>query len=188
MWAAHFIDYEQPATWLNSGGAGTMGYAVPAAMGAKAGAPERTVWAIDGDGCFQMTNQKMTTCALNNIPIRSPSSTTAPWGWSASRQTLFYNQRYWPAQVQRVQEGRQRPPAGDHGPRAAQAHELGERRRGVVLRGAGRVPVTGSAPLRSTARSRSVRGRRRGCSVRVYRTSTLVRVILPPGRSTERAA
>ncbi|WP_335941700.1 biosynthetic-type acetolactate synthase large subunit, partial [Streptomyces sp. PTD5-9] len=70
MWAAHFIDYEQPATWLNSGGAGTMGYAVPAAMGAKAGAPDRTVWAIDGDGCFQMTNQELTTCALNNIPIK----------------------------------------------------------------------------------------------------------------------
>ena len=70
MWAAHFINYEQPATWLNSGGAGTMGYAVPAAMGAKAGMPDRTVWAIDGDGCFQMTNQELTTCALNNIPIK----------------------------------------------------------------------------------------------------------------------
>ncbi|KOU33768.1 thiamine pyrophosphate-dependent enzyme, partial [Streptomyces sp. WM6378] len=63
MWAAHFINYELPATWLNSGGAGTMGYAVPAAMGAKAGRPDRMVWAIDGDGCFQMTNQELTTCA-----------------------------------------------------------------------------------------------------------------------------
>ena len=70
MWAAHFIQYEKPATWLNSGGAGTMGYAVPAAMGAKAGRPDRTVWAIDGDGCFQMTNQELATCALNNIPIK----------------------------------------------------------------------------------------------------------------------
>ena len=70
MWAAQFITYEKPATWLNSGGAGTMGYAVPAAMGAKAGRPDRTVWAIDGDGCFQMTNQELATCALNNIPIK----------------------------------------------------------------------------------------------------------------------
>jgi len=70
MWASQFISYEHPRTWLNSGGAGTMGYAVPAAMGAKVGAPEATVWAIDGDGCFQMTNQELVTCALNNIPIK----------------------------------------------------------------------------------------------------------------------
>ena len=60
--------YEQPATWLNSGGLGTMGYAVPAALGAKVGMPERTVWAIDGDGCFQMTNQELVTAALNGVP------------------------------------------------------------------------------------------------------------------------
>ncbi|MGO3885824.1 MAG: acetolactate synthase large subunit, partial [Mycetocola sp.] len=70
MWAAQFIKYERPNSWLNSGGAGTMGYAVPAAMGAKVAEPERTVWAIDGDGCFQMTNQELATCALNNIPIK----------------------------------------------------------------------------------------------------------------------
>ena len=57
MWSAQFINYENPNTWLNSGGAGTMGYAVPAAMGAKVAMPEKLVWAIDGDGCFQMTNQ-----------------------------------------------------------------------------------------------------------------------------------
>ncbi len=94
MWAAHFIDYEQPATWLNSGGAGTMGYAVPAAMGAKAGAPERTVWAIDGDGCFQMTNQELTTCALNNIPIKVAVINNGALGMVRQWQTLFYNQRY----------------------------------------------------------------------------------------------
>jgi len=70
MWASQFISYEHPRTWLNSGGAGTMGYGVPAAMGAKVGAPDATVWAIDGDGCFQMTNQELVTCALNNIPIK----------------------------------------------------------------------------------------------------------------------
>ncbi|HEY0999089.1 MAG TPA: acetolactate synthase large subunit, partial [Streptosporangiaceae bacterium] len=64
MWAAQFIDYENPGTWINSGGLGTMGFAVPAAMGAKMGRPDTTVWAIDGDGCFQMTNQELATCAI----------------------------------------------------------------------------------------------------------------------------
>ena len=94
MWAAHFIQYEKPATWLNSGGAGTMGYAVPAAMGAKAGMPDRTVWAIDGDGCFQMTNQELTTCALNNIPIKVAIINNGALGMVRQWQTLFYNQRY----------------------------------------------------------------------------------------------
>ncbi|MEU4659253.1 acetolactate synthase large subunit [Streptomyces sp. NPDC023723] len=94
MWAAHFVEYDQPATWLNSGGAGTMGYAVPAAMGAKAGQPDRTVWAIDGDGCFQMTNQELTTCALNNIPIKVAIINNGALGMVRQWQTLFYNQRY----------------------------------------------------------------------------------------------
>ncbi|SEE52275.1 acetolactate synthase, large subunit [Streptomyces sp. Ag109_O5-10] len=94
MWAAHYVQYEQPATWLNSGGAGTMGYAVPAAMGAKAGRPGRTVWAIDGDGCFQMTNQELTTCALNNIPIKVAIINNGALGMVRQWQTLFYNQRY----------------------------------------------------------------------------------------------
>ncbi|EFL23000.1 acetolactate synthase, large subunit, biosynthetic type [Streptomyces himastatinicus ATCC 53653] len=94
MWAAHFITYDKPATWLNSGGAGTMGYAVPAAMGAKAGAEDRTVWAIDGDGCFQMTNQELVTCALNNIPIKVAIINNGALGMVRQWQTLFYNQRY----------------------------------------------------------------------------------------------
>ncbi|MER7177143.1 acetolactate synthase large subunit [Streptomyces mesophilus] len=94
MWAAHYIDYEQPATWLNSGGAGTMGYAVPAAMGAKAGQPTRTVWAIDGDGCFQMTNQELTTCALNNIPIKVAIINNGALGMVRQWQNLFYDGRY----------------------------------------------------------------------------------------------
>ncbi|MEU7179582.1 acetolactate synthase large subunit [Streptomyces celluloflavus] len=94
MWAAHFIHYDQPSTWLNSGGAGTMGYAVPAAMGAKAGRPDRTVWAIDGDGCFQMTNQELVTCALNNIPIKVAIINNGALGMVRQWQTLFYNQRY----------------------------------------------------------------------------------------------
>lgn len=94
MWAAHFIEYDEPATWLNSGGLGTMGYAVPAAMGAKVGAPDRTVWAIDGDGCFQMTNQELVTAALNNIPIKVGIINNGALGMVRQWQTLFYNQRY----------------------------------------------------------------------------------------------
>ncbi|MGW0736864.1 acetolactate synthase large subunit [Streptomyces sp. NPDC002851] len=94
MWAAHFIDYEKPATWLNSGGAGTMGYAVPAAMGAKAGKPQAPVWAIDGDGCFQMTNQELVTCALNNIPIKVAIINNGALGMVRQWQNLFYDGRY----------------------------------------------------------------------------------------------
>jgi acetolactate synthase-1/2/3 large subunit len=94
MWASQFIGYEKPRTWLNSGGLGTMGYAVPAAMGAKVGAPDKTVWAIDGDGCFQMTNQELVTCALNNIPIKVAVINNESLGMVRQWQTLFYNQRY----------------------------------------------------------------------------------------------
>ena len=94
MWASQFISYEHPRTWLNSGGAGTMGYAVPAAMGAKVGAPDKTVWAIDGDGCFQMTNQELVTCALNNIPIKVAIINNESLGMVRQWQTLFYEGRY----------------------------------------------------------------------------------------------
>jgi acetolactate synthase-1/2/3 large subunit len=94
MWASQFVKYEKPRTWLNSGGAGTMGYAVPAAMGAKVGAPDTTVWAIDGDGCFQMTNQELVTCALNNIPIKVAIINNESLGMVRQWQTLFYNSRY----------------------------------------------------------------------------------------------
>ncbi len=94
MWASQFISYEHPRTWLNSGGAGTMGYAVPAAMGAKVAAPNTTVWAIDGDGCFQMTNQELVTCALNNIPIKVAIINNESLGMVRQWQTLFYEGRY----------------------------------------------------------------------------------------------
>jgi acetolactate synthase-1/2/3 large subunit len=94
MWAAQFISYEKPGTWLNSGGLGTMGYAVPAAMGAKVGRPEATVWAIDGDGCFQMTNQELATCAINQIPIKVAVINNGSLGMVRQWQTLFYNERY----------------------------------------------------------------------------------------------
>jgi acetolactate synthase I/II/III large subunit len=94
MWAAQFIDYENPGTWINSGGLGTMGYAVPAAMGAKVGRPDTTVWAIDGDGCFQMTNQELATCALEGIPIKVAIINNGSLGMVRQWQTLFYNERY----------------------------------------------------------------------------------------------
>ena len=94
MWAAQFVSYEKPRTWLNSGGLGTMGYSVPAAMGAKVGAPDTTVWAIDGDGCFQMTNQELVTCALNNIPIKVAIINNESLGMVRQWQTLFYEGRY----------------------------------------------------------------------------------------------
>ena len=94
MWAAQFVKYENPGTWLNSGGLGTMGYAIPAAMGAKVGAPDKTVWAIDGDGCFQMTNQELATCTLNYIPIKVGLINNNALGMVRQWQSLFYNNRY----------------------------------------------------------------------------------------------
>ncbi|MBF4553331.1 acetolactate synthase large subunit [Corynebacterium suicordis] len=94
MWAAQFVDYEKPRTWLNSGGLGTMGYAVPAAMGAKAGKPETSVWAIDGDGCFQMTNQELVTCAVEKLPIKVALINNGSLGMVRQWQTLFYDEHY----------------------------------------------------------------------------------------------
>ena len=94
MWAAQFIGYERPNSWLNSGGAGTMGYSVPAAMGAKVGEPDRVVWAIDGDGCFQMTNQELATCVINDIPIKVAVINNSSLGMVRQWQSLFYNERY----------------------------------------------------------------------------------------------
>ena len=94
MWAAQFIGYEKPGTWLNSGGLGTMGFGVPAAMGAKVGAPDKTVWAVDGDGCFQMTNQELVTCSINEIPIKVALINNSSLGMVRQWQTLFYNERY----------------------------------------------------------------------------------------------
>ena len=103
MWAAQFIDYENPGTWINSGGLGTMGFAVPAAMGAKVGRPDATVWAIDGDGCFQMTNQELATCALEGIPVKVAIINNGSLGMVRQWQTLFYNERYSNTDLHRTQ-------------------------------------------------------------------------------------
>lgn len=94
MWAAQFVDYEKPRTWLNSGGLGTMGYAIPAAMGAKAGRSDAEVWAIDGDGCFQMTNQELVTCAMEGFPIKVALINNGNLGMVRQWQALFYGERY----------------------------------------------------------------------------------------------
>ncbi|GAA2559228.1 acetolactate synthase large subunit [Pseudonocardia hydrocarbonoxydans] len=94
MWAAQFIKYEKPRTWLNSGGLGTMGFAVPAAMGAKMARPDAVVWCIDGDGCFQMTNQELATCAIEGIPIKVAVINNGNLGMVRQWQNLFYKERY----------------------------------------------------------------------------------------------
>lgn len=93
MWASQFIQFEHPSTWLNSGGLGTMGFSVPAAMGAKLGRPEATVWSVDGDGCFQMTNQELATCALEGIPIKVAVINNQSLGMVRQLQTLYYDDR-----------------------------------------------------------------------------------------------
>lgn len=94
MWGAQFVEYERPNQWMNSAGLGTMGFAIPAAMGAQVADPERVVWAIDGDGCFQMTNQELATCVINNIPIKVALINNSSLGMVRQWQTLFYDSRY----------------------------------------------------------------------------------------------
>jgi acetolactate synthase-1/2/3 large subunit len=101
MWASHFIGFEHPGSWINSGGLGTMGFAVPAAMGAKVGRPDAVVWSVDGDGCFQMTNQELATCAMERIPIKVAVINNESLGMVRQWQTLFYNERYSSTDLQR---------------------------------------------------------------------------------------
>jgi acetolactate synthase-1/2/3 large subunit len=93
MWAAHYLDHAHPNNWINSGGLGTMGFAVPAAMGAKVGRPDATVWAVDGDGCFQMTGRELATCAINDIPIKVALINNSSLGMVRQLQSLYYNDR-----------------------------------------------------------------------------------------------
>src|ERR1700675_3998875 len=94
MWASQYWRFDYPYTWVNSGGAGTMGFAVPAAMGAKVGMPDKAVWAIDGDGCFQMTNQELATCAIEGIPVKIAIINNGNLGMVRQWQTLFYDQAF----------------------------------------------------------------------------------------------
>jgi acetolactate synthase-1/2/3 large subunit len=94
MWASQHWQFEEPGTWINSGGAGTMGFGVPAAIGAKVGRPERTVWCIDGDGCFQMTAQELVTARAEGIPIKVAILNNAYLGMVRQWQEMFYEERY----------------------------------------------------------------------------------------------
>jgi acetolactate synthase I/II/III large subunit len=94
MWASQYWNFEYPYTWVNSGGAGTMGFAVPAAIGAKVGRPDRTVWAIDGDGCFQMTAQELVTASSEQIPVKIAVLNNAYLGMVRQWQEMFYEERY----------------------------------------------------------------------------------------------
>jgi acetolactate synthase-1/2/3 large subunit len=109
MWASQFITYEKPGSWINSGGLGTMGFAVPAAMGAKVGRPDKVVWAIDGDGCFQMTNQELATCVINDIPIKVAVINNSSLGMVRQWQTLFYDKRYSNTDLHTSADGRRIP-------------------------------------------------------------------------------
>jgi acetolactate synthase I/II/III large subunit len=94
MWASQYWRFDYPYTWVNSGGAGTMGFAVPAAVGAKVGRPDRTVWAIDGDGCFQMTAQELVTASAERIPVKIAILNNAYLGMVRQWQEMFYGERY----------------------------------------------------------------------------------------------
>jgi acetolactate synthase I/II/III large subunit len=94
MWASQYWRFDYPYTWVNSGGAGTMGFAVPAAIGAKVGRPDRMVWAIDGDGCFQMTAQELVTASAERIPVKIAILNNAYLGMVRQWQELFYEERY----------------------------------------------------------------------------------------------
>ena len=94
MWASQYWTFDHPYTWINSGGLGTMGYAIPAAIGAKAGMPDRTVWAVDGDGCFQMTAQELVTATVEGFPIKVALLNNSYLGMVRQWQEMFYEERY----------------------------------------------------------------------------------------------
>jgi acetolactate synthase-1/2/3 large subunit len=94
MWASQYWTFDHPYTWINSGGLGTMGFSIPAAIGAKAGCPDKTVWAIDGDGCFQMTAQELVTATVENIPIKVALLNNSYLGMVRQWQDMFYDERH----------------------------------------------------------------------------------------------
>ena len=94
MWSSQYWKFNEPYTWVNSGGLGTMGFSVPAAIGAKVGRPDRTVWAVDGDGCFQMTAQELVTASVERIPIKVAILNNSYLGMVRQWQEMFYEERY----------------------------------------------------------------------------------------------
>jgi acetolactate synthase-1/2/3 large subunit len=94
MWASQYWKFDHPYTWINSGGLGTMGFSIPAAIGAKVAHPDRMVWAVDGDGCFQMTAQDLVTATVEDIPIKVALLNNSYLGMVRQWQEMFYEERY----------------------------------------------------------------------------------------------
>ena len=94
MWSSQYWNFNEPYTWVNSGGLGTMGFSIPAAIGAKVGRPDKTVWAVDGDGCFQMTAQELVTASLERIPVKVAILNNSYLGMVRQWQEMFYEERY----------------------------------------------------------------------------------------------
>ncbi len=94
MWSSQYWKFEHPYSWVNSGGLGTMGFSVPAAIGAKVGRPDATVWAVDGDGCFQMTAQELVTASVERIPVKVAILNNSYLGMVRQWQEMFYEERY----------------------------------------------------------------------------------------------
>ena len=94
MWASQYWKFDRPYTWINSGGLGTMGFSIPAAIGAKVAHPDRMVWAVDGDGCFQMTGQELVTATVENIPITFALLNNSHLGMVRPGPEMFYDERY----------------------------------------------------------------------------------------------
>jgi acetolactate synthase-1/2/3 large subunit len=94
MYTSQWWQFDHPYTWVNSGGLGTMGFSIPAAIGAKVGKPDRRVWAVDGDGCFQMTAQELVTASVENIPIKVALLNNSYLGMVRQWQEMFYDERY----------------------------------------------------------------------------------------------
>jgi len=94
MWTSQYWRFRHPYTWVNSGGLGTMGFSIPAAIGAKVGMPDRTVWAVDGDGCFQMTAQELVTATVEKVPIKVALLNNSYLGMVRQWQEMFYEERY----------------------------------------------------------------------------------------------
>jgi acetolactate synthase-1/2/3 large subunit len=101
MWAAQYYHFDRPRRWINSGGLGTMGFGLPAAMGAKVGCPDQLVVCISGDGSFQMNIQELATCAEEGIDVKTFIMNNGYLGMVRQWQELFWDRRY--SQVARGQ-------------------------------------------------------------------------------------
>ena len=152
MWTSQYWKFNHPYTWVNSGGLGTMGFSVPAAIGAKVGRPDRMVWAVDGDGCFQMTAQELVTATSERIPIKVAILNNAYLGMVCQWQEMFYDERYsevylspdlpdyklWAEAMRRhaggvARRGRRRHPEGQRDRRPPRGHRLPHRLAGEGL-------------------------------------------------------